>query len=192
VVGALIVLALVCGGGVATGFGLSGGVARLAALRAGMPYAYGNGDWMMPYGQHWMPYGQPMMPYGEGMMPYGPYHRLPFDEELPQGVLPLGSAYLGVTYGAVDADRAEQESLAPGEGAMVSTVIDGSPAADAGLLPGDIILEVDGQRIVRTAMLRRLIQAHAPEDTVTLLILRDGATRSLDVTLGQALQESVP
>jgi membrane-associated protease RseP (regulator of RpoE activity) len=196
VVGALAVLALVCGGGIATGFGLSGGLAQLAALRAAIPFAYGRGEWMMPYGQQMMPYGQYMMPYGEHMMPHGPYgyRGTPFDEELPQDGLPrlAAAAYLGVTYEAVDPDRAEQEGLAAGEGALISTVIEGSPAAQAGLRAEDIILEVDGQRLVRAAMLRRLILAHAPDDVVRLVILRDGREQSLNVTLGAAPDVQTP
>jgi membrane-associated protease RseP (regulator of RpoE activity) len=191
VVGALVILALVCGAGVTAGFGLSGGLARLAALRGVGRMAYDH-DWMMPYGQHMAPYGQPMMPYGQPMMPYGPYG-YPFDQEVPPGIAPLaGAAYLGVTYSEVDADQAKTDGLQPGEGALVATVVDGSPAAGAGLQPGDIILEVDGQRLVRTGMLRRLIQVHQPEDVVTLLILREGAEQSLDVTLGSIPQNQTP
>ena len=103
-----------------------------------------------------------------------------------------GAAYLGVTYESVGADRAAQEGLSDGEGALVTAVMDGSPAAAAGLQAGDIILTVDGRRIVRTAMLRRMIQAHAPGEGVSLLVLRDGKEKSLDVTLGQATDAQNP
>ena len=194
VIGALIVLALVFGGGVAAGFGLAGGVSGLARLRAASaPYAFGGEGWMMPGGE-----GMPFGPYFQYRMPYGeqgeiPFHMAPFGDEgeLPYGMMPraAGTAYLGITFEPVAAEQAEQAGLAAGEGALVSTVIDGGPAAAAGLQPGDILLEVDGERIVRTALLRRLIQAHAPDDVVALLLLRDGKEQTLEVTLGQV---SVP
>lgn len=180
VVGALAVLALVCGGGLVTGFGFGRGAYGLFRVRADAnPYAFGmmpGGDWTMPYHRGEMPYmwGQPM-----------PHD---FGDEVPYGMMPrlAGAAFLGVTYQEVGADQAKQEGLAAGEGALVSTVLEGSPAAEAGLREGDIILEVDGQRIAQTAMLRRLILAHAPGDAVPLLILRGGAEQSLSATLGQA------
>jgi membrane-associated protease RseP (regulator of RpoE activity) len=186
VVGALAVLALVCGGGLVTGFGLGRGSIGLLRMRANAnPYAFGmmpGGDWTMPYHRGQMPdmWGQPM-----------PHD---FGDEIPDGMMPrlAGAAYLGVTFAEVDAAQAEQEGLAAGEGALVATVIDGSPAADAGLRQGDIILEVDGQRVAQTAMLRRLVLAHAPGDAVTLLILRDGAEQSVQATLGEAADVQTP
>ena len=176
VAGVLAVAAVSGLAGAAVGFGYG-----RAMTRAAFP-AVGMRSFMLPNGSiH--PFG------GDSQVPF------PFGDEIPYGMMEprlAGHAYLGVTYESVGVDQAAQEGLSDGEGALVSAVIDGSPAAAAGIQAGDIILAVDGRRIVRTAMLRRLIQAHAPGDGVSLLVLRDGSERSLDVTLGQATDAPTP
>ncbi len=161
VLGALAILAVVFGAGGVVGYGY-GRISRAFALRANLT-----------------PFGFMMRPYdrfgGQGWMPHD---RL--------GPLGAGTAYLGVTYGEVDPSRAQQEGLSPSEGAQVSDVVQGSPAAEAGLQPGDIILAVDGQRLVHATLLRPLIQAHLPGDEVSLLVLHDGEQATITVVLGQA------
>jgi membrane-associated protease RseP (regulator of RpoE activity) len=177
IVAAVLAVAAIAGlAGAAVGFGYGRATTRAAVSAAGMR------SFMLPNGS--------IHPFdGEGQMPFGFGDEMPYDMMEP----PLaGAAYLGVTYEAVGADRAEQEGLAAGEGALVSLVMDGSPAAAAGVHAGDIILAVDGKKIVRTAMLRRLIQAHAAGDGVSLLILRDGREQTVDVTLGQASDSQTP
>ena len=174
VAGVLAVAAIACSVGATIGFGYGRATTRaVSALRMQ--------DFMMPYGA--APFGD------DNPMPFG------FGDEVPFGMMgprTAAGAYLGVLYDAVDADVAQHAGLEPGEGARVSTVLEGSPAAEAGVQVGDIILAVDGERIVRTAMLRRLIQAHVPGDGVTLLILRDGGEQTLDVVLGQISDAPTP
>jgi len=174
--GVLAVAAVACLGGAVVGFRYGRAMTRAAVPAVGMP------SFMLPNGS--------IHPFGDdNQMPF------PFGDEIPYGMMEprlAGAAYLGVTYESVGADRAAQEGLSDGEGALVTAVMDGSPAAAAGLQAGDIILTVDGRRIVRTAMLRRMIQAHAPGEGVSLLVLRDGKEKSLDVTLGQATDAQNP
>ena len=175
VAGVLAVAAVSGLAGAAVGFGYGRAMTRAAFPAAGMR------SFMLPDGS--------TEPFGGDIQPF------PFGDDLPYGRMEprrAGAAYLGVTYESVGADRAAQEGLSDGEGALVTAVMDGSPAAAAGMEAGDIILAVDGQRILRTAMLRRLIQAHAPGDGVSLLVLRDGSEQSLEVTLGHATDAPTP
>ena len=123
------------------------------------------------------------MPYAGRMQPYDSFGWMPHQR---LGPLSTGTAYLGITFSPVDAARAEEEGLGLNEGAEVSQVIEGGPAADAGLEPGDILLAVDGQRLTDAALLRRLIRMHVPGDEVTLLVLRAGEETTIKVSLGQA------
>jgi len=50
---------------------------------------------------------------------------------------------------------------------------------------GDVILTVDGHRVVDPNALSRLVSAYRPGDTVTLEILRDGERKRIEVTLGK-------
>lgn len=100
--------------------------------------------------------------------------------------------YLGVLLGPVpDAVRTQiGEVLPPGQGVLVREVTDDSPAATAGLQAYDILLSYDDQKLFSVDQLRRLIQADGPKKTVTLRVVRAGATNDIQVTLGEAQAQS--
>jgi putative serine protease PepD len=60
----------------------------------------------------------------------------------------------------------------------------GSPAAKAGLQPGDVITAVDGTKVVSVNQFVATIANYAPGDTVTLTVNRGGSTKSIKLTLG--------
>jgi S1-C subfamily serine protease len=109
-------------------------------------------------------------------------------------------AYIGVTTQSLYPQLADRLELDTDTGAVVTDVVDGSPAADAGIeagqqeiqfqglratTGGDVIVAVDGDEIVRETDLPKLIAQHNPGDMVTLETIRDGETRNVDVTLGE-------
>jgi S1-C subfamily serine protease len=69
-------------------------------------------------------------------------------------------------------------------GALVEAVEPGSPAEKAGIQVNDLITAVNGAPVDANHALADLIRANKPGDKVTLSILRKGAARSIDVTLG--------
>jgi putative serine protease PepD len=69
-------------------------------------------------------------------------------------------------------------------GAQIGSVEQNSAAAKAGLKVGDIVTKVDSQRVDDFDGLAASIRSHAPRQTVTLTIIRDGKTSTLHVTLG--------
>lgn len=96
---------------------------------------------------------------------------------------------LGVRYNLIDATFQKANNLAYDYGAYVTgnegaaAVIVGSPAEKAGILSGDIILEVDGQKITRNDPLQNLIQKHKIGDSVKLKVFSKGAEKEIDVKL---------
>jgi hypothetical protein len=72
-----------------------------------------------------------------------------------------------------------------GAGAEVTEVIADSPADDAGVLRGDVITHVEGQRVTMERNLADLIARHEPGERVELEVLRDGEEREIRVTLGE-------
>jgi serine protease Do len=102
----------------------------------------------------------------------------------PQGVIELGEgrAWLGVTLSDVTANRARELKLPGDYGAFVDSVEDNSPAAKAGLMKGDVILDFDGERVRSVAELRRLVHETPAGRTVNAQVFRAGQTRTLKVT----------
>jgi 2-alkenal reductase len=68
---------------------------------------------------------------------------------------------------------------------VVVTVESGSPAAKAGLQPGDVITALDGTKITSENPLINELFTHQPGDKVTLTIERNGSSQKLTVTLGE-------
>jgi len=97
---------------------------------------------------------------------------------------------LGVRYFAITADLAEKENLPYNDGAWVDSgedgttaVIPGGPGDIAGILDGDIILEVDGIALKGRLSLSKEIQAKNVGDRISLKIARNGTIVLLTATL---------
>ena len=82
--------------------------------------------------------------------------------------------YLGV-YVGTPANRS---------GAQIAQVKSGSPAASAGLKAGDVITAFDGQAIQSPQDLTAAVGAKAPGDKVTITYVRNGSTKTAQVTIG--------
>lgn len=83
-------------------------------------------------------------------------------------------AYLGVA-----------TSDAPGGGALIQTVVVGSPAAGAGLQGGWVIVAIDGQNVAQAASIAQILAAHKPGQRVVVTVhLPNGSARSIPVVLG--------
>jgi len=77
----------------------------------------------------------------------------------------------------------ESGRLHPRRGALVASLDDAGPAAQAGVLVGDLIVELDGTAITGPDTLRTALGDRFGE-TVTLVLVRGGARQELAVTLG--------
>ena len=74
------------------------------------------------------------------------------------------------------------------QGLIVASVISGSAAADAGLLPGDLITEIDGLGLQDVGQLRDAVQTHKPGDVVQLTIIRRDVDRFVSLKLSVQLR----
>jgi S1-C subfamily serine protease len=95
------------------------------------------------------------------------------------------TAYLGVSTRDVTADLAFQLGLPVDRGAYVLATLTNGPAAAAGIREGDVIVEVDGERIGAATDLGRVLDALRPGDEVDVRVIgSDGQERTVSVSLG--------
>jgi len=92
---------------------------------------------------------------------------------------------IGVQIDQVSKEVAESIGLGQARGALVRGVEPNSPAAKAGLEPGDIIVRFDGKAIERSADLPRLVGNTAPGTASRITIFRRGAQRELSITVAE-------
>lgn len=92
--------------------------------------------------------------------------------------------YLGVRVQDIDRDLQKARDLPSTEGALVSRVEDDSPADDAGVRRGDVIVRVDGEEIKDSAELVREMREKKPGANVKIAVVREGARHNFDVKLG--------
>lgn len=91
-------------------------------------------------------------------------------------------AYFGIQARPVSANATRQNGTA--EGLLVTGVVTGSPAADAGLRSGDVITSIEGQAAVSTDQLVALTLTRRAGDRVEIGYERDGRSSTTTVTLG--------
>jgi 2-alkenal reductase len=91
--------------------------------------------------------------------------------------------YLGISYAMIDGEIAALNNLPVQNGALISDVVPGTPAAAGGLQPGDIIVEIGGTSLARDNSLRYVLTQYQPGDTVELTVLRNNREINLTVTL---------
>jgi len=85
----------------------------------------------------------------------------------------------------ITADLAKEFKLPDQNGAMLSQIIEKSPAQDAGLKEGDVVVEFNGKKVTDSRNLRLMVSQTPPKTKVDLKILRDGKTKTVAVTLGE-------
>jgi serine protease Do len=93
--------------------------------------------------------------------------------------------YIGVRVEDVPAEIATRFAIAGGKGALVSNVIDGSPAAQAGIKIGDVITAFDGKPVADARALQRLVGSAGIDRTVKIALIRDRNPMELDVRLAR-------
>jgi S1-C subfamily serine protease len=97
-------------------------------------------------------------------------------------------AYLGIRNVTVTEALQEQYGLSRSSGVLVAGTSPDTPAGNAGLKQGDIIIEFDDQVIDGDSDLFSVLRRLKPGDTVSLTYDRDGTEFTVTVTLGERPQ----
>jgi hypothetical protein len=106
---------------------------------------------------------------------------------IAQGKVERG--WLGATIQDVTRERVKTAGMEAPKGAMVDSVVKGSPAEKAGLKKGDIVVGFEGRQVLDAGSLRNQIANSAVGATVKMNILRDGKKQDLMVRVGNLREE---
>lgn len=93
--------------------------------------------------------------------------------------------YLGVGVQPARLPHSVTESLGQETGVLLNSIEADSPAVAAGLLVGDILVSLDGERVARPEDLSLILQGSAVGQSITASIVRGGALTELSVTVGE-------
>jgi serine protease DegQ len=92
-------------------------------------------------------------------------------------------AFLGLVPGAITPQIAEQLGLSQTDGAVVLSVVNGGPADDAGLRPGDVVVQLDDEEVRSPEDLLGALRRRSPGDQVAIEFLRGDQPQSTEATL---------
>ncbi|MCB2182219.1 MAG: DegQ family serine endoprotease [Desulfobulbaceae bacterium] len=99
--------------------------------------------------------------------------------------------WLGVMIQHVNQDLAKQFGLEKPIGALVGEVSPGSPAEEAGIKPGDIIIAFNGKEISQMTILPTVVAQTPVGEKATVTVFRDGKKKKLNITVGKLQEEEM-
>lgn len=99
--------------------------------------------------------------------------------------------WLGVAIQPITPDLGKKFSLKQANGALVSDVMEGSPAEQAGVKPGDVIVEFGGKTVKSSTELPHIVASTPVGKEVSMKVIRDGAEVALHVKIGELKEEQV-
>jgi serine protease Do len=105
------------------------------------------------------------------------------EQLIDNGVVVRG--YLGVVIQHLTADLAESFDIEQTSGILVAQVTGDSPAQKAGLKVGDVIVSYQGKPVKDIGNFRNRVSLTAPGSRESLVIIRDGERREINVTIGK-------
>ena len=113
--------------------------------------------------------------------------RLIMDQLIQQGKVTRG--WVGVTIQELTPELASEFGLKRSNGALVSDVAKDSPAAKAGILRGDIILEFNGKEVKDVSSLRNMVAQSKSGTEISMKILRSGKEFTVKIVIKELPRE---
>jgi S1-C subfamily serine protease len=95
----------------------------------------------------------------------------------------VARGWLGVALQPVAVPDALQSAAGQASGLMVMSTVDGGPAANAGIVPGDIMVAIDGEAVRRHRKIAARLGPDSIGSTVDLRVIRGGAIASVQATI---------
>ncbi len=95
------------------------------------------------------------------------------------------SGYLGIMLQDINTGMAKAMDLDNEDGVLISEVVDGSPAQEAGLQDGDVIIQFKGRDLDDHKALTKAVGSTSPGEKVEVVVLRNGRKKTIEVELGE-------
>lgn len=95
----------------------------------------------------------------------------------------VSRGFLGVALQPLSPDLSERFDLKEQGGALVAGVEEGTPAAEAGIKPGDVIIEFNGKKVIDYRQLRLMVSQTPPNTKTTFGVMREGKRKNFEVKL---------
>ena len=109
--------------------------------------------------------------------------KMVLDEIVAHGQVVRG--WIGIESQDITPELADSFGLNRKSGAIIAGVVRGGPADRAGMLPGDILADVDGKKVASTSEMLNLIAQLAPGGKTRMTVIRKNSESTLDVTVGK-------
>jgi serine protease DegQ len=129
------------------------------------------------------------LPPQQGAVSLGFAIPAPIATDVAQQLIDTGEvqfAYLGIQPAQVTPELSEAFDLGTETGVLVEEVVDGGPAADAGVRQRDVIVQMADREIELVEDVFAELRDHEPGEKVNLTVERDGDRQEIEVTLGEA------
>jgi serine protease DegQ len=112
------------------------------------------------------------------------------EQIIRQGSVTRG--WIGIEAQDITPELAESFKLKEVRGALIAGVMRGGPADKAGIKPGDVLLEINGNRVMDGSSMLNLVAALKPEHPATLKIARNQTELNLPVVVGKRPKPPTP
>ncbi len=107
-------------------------------------------------------------------------------KKITEDLISYGSvqrAMLGISMITLNDQLAKEKKLSQYEGVYIAEVVKGGAADKAGVKSGDIIIEIDGEKVTSSSAVQEKINAYRPGDNVRLTVIRDNQRKELTASL---------
>ena len=101
----------------------------------------------------------------------------------------VSRAWIGVSYQELTPELASSFGVQRTRGALISDVIQGGPAAKAGIRSGDIVLDIQGREIKEGKDLMRAVLMYPVGEKLAITVLRDGQQHKLTALTAERLEK---
>jgi serine protease Do len=99
--------------------------------------------------------------------------------------------WIGASIQDLSQTASEALGLPSRNGALVADVIKGQPAAQAGIIPGDVIVSINDKQVLNANDLRNMVAEIKPGDTVPVTIIRQGKEQKLTIAIVERTNQRV-